>query len=53
MIKCYVSKVIVFENKISTTFNINIVDNTGTPKGTRTPVAAVRGRSLNRLTMGA
>jgi adenine-specific DNA-methyltransferase len=47
------TKVIVFENKISTTFNINIVDNTGTPKGTRTPVAAVRGRSLNRLTMGA
>ena len=25
----------------------------GTPKGIRTPVAAVRGRSLNHLTMGA
>jgi hypothetical protein len=31
----------------------NIVLLNGTPKGIRTPVAAVRGRSLNHLTMGA
>ncbi len=46
-------KRIAYENKKSTIFSFNIVDMNGTPKGTRTPVAAVRGRSLNRLTMGA